>query len=175
MADWVAAPTLTSERLSLEPLTVDHAEEMAPLLADPALFTFTGGRPASLDELRCRYQRQTLGGSDDGAHRWLNWIVRVEQSGQAVGTVQATIVANHRGFLAELAWLIALPHQRRGYATEAAVTMVRWLREQQVEVIAANIHPQHESSMRVARALGLAPTDQVIAGEIRWLGSPLLV
>jgi hypothetical protein len=29
--------------------------------------------------------------------------------------------------------------------------------------------------MRVARALGLTPTDEVIAGEIRWLGSPLLV
>ena len=165
---WPAAPVLRSERLSLEPLTVDHAEEMAPLLGDPALYTFTGGHPASLDELRRRYRRQALGRSADGAQRWLNWIARLDPGGEAVGTVQATITSPSEHLVAEVAWVIGVPYQHRGYATEAAARLMRWLGEEGVEVIAANIHPRHEASMRVARALGLAPTDEVVADEVRW-------
>jgi hypothetical protein len=37
------APMLQTARLSLEPLRIDHAVEMAPLLDDAQLFGFTGG------------------------------------------------------------------------------------------------------------------------------------
>lgn len=33
---------------------------------------------------------------------------------------------------------------------------------------APRIHPRHDASSRVARAIGLAPTDVVIDGELRW-------
>jgi RimJ/RimL family protein N-acetyltransferase len=169
VGDWPAAPTLRTERLVLEPLSVDHAEEMASLLADSALHAFTGGRPATPEELRHRYARQAGGGSPDGAHRWLNWIVRLEQTGAAVGTVQATVGGGEHGpAVAELAWVIAATHQGHGYATEAAAGMARWLREQGTTVLAAHIHPGHEASMHVAGALGLTPTDEVLDGEIRW-------
>jgi RimJ/RimL family protein N-acetyltransferase len=169
VGDCPAAPTLRTERLVLEPLRVDHAEEMAPLLADPALHAFTGGRPATLEELRHRYARQAGGRSPDGAQRWLNWIVRLEQTGAAVGTMQATVGGGERGpAVAELAWVMAATHQGHGYAIEAAAGMARWLREQGTTVLAANIHPDHEASMHVARALGLAPTEEVVNGEVRW-------
>ena len=169
MGDWPAPPTLKTERLVLEPLSVDHAEEMAPLVADEALHAFTGGRPDTPEELRHRYARQAGGRSPDGAQRWLNWIVRLEQTGAAVGTVQATVGGGeHAPVVAELAWVIAAKHQGHGYATEAAVEMARWLREQGTTVLAAHIHPDHKASMRVASALGLAPTDEFVDGEIRW-------
>jgi hypothetical protein len=41
--DWPLAPVLSTERLLLEPLRVEHAEEMAPLLDDRRLHAFTGG------------------------------------------------------------------------------------------------------------------------------------
>jgi RimJ/RimL family protein N-acetyltransferase len=170
--DGPAAPVLRSERLLLEPLKVGHAEEMAPLLADPGLYAFTGASPVTLDELRRRYERQVRGHSEDGHQRWLNWIVRLEQTGAPVGAVQATMTAHSDGLAADLAWLIAVPHQRRGYATEAATVLARWLREQGAQVLAANIHPRHEASMDVARALGMTPTDEVIDGEIRWATAP---
>jgi RimJ/RimL family protein N-acetyltransferase len=155
---------LTTARTTLEPLTADHAEEMAPLLDDPALYAFTGGRPLGLDELRRRYERLARGHSSE---RWLNWIVRRQASGEPVGTVQATV----RGGVAELAWVIAVPYQGHGYATEAAAAMAVWLREQGVAVLAANIAPGHEASARVARALGLAPSDELVEGEVRWLSA----
>ena len=159
---------LRTARTTLEPLSVDHAEEMAPLLEDPSLHGFTGGRPLGLEELRHRYRGQTRGRSQDGTERWLNWIVRLEQSREPIGSVQATVRVRGEGFDADLAWVIAVPHQRRGYATEAAMAMARWLREQGVGVLAANINPRHEASIRVARALGMTATDAVIDGEIRW-------
>ena len=55
VGDWAEAQPLLSERLALGPLRVEHADEMAPLLDDPALHTFIGGKPASLQELRTRY------------------------------------------------------------------------------------------------------------------------
>ena len=39
---------LTSERLRLEPLTVDHAPAMVAVLADPSIYEFTGGSPPTL-------------------------------------------------------------------------------------------------------------------------------
>lgn len=171
MDGWPAAPVIASERLSLEPLTVEHAQEMAPLLEDPALCSFMGGAPLTLEALRHRYERQALGCSEDGTQRWFNWIVRLELGGQAVGSVQAAVAARGEGFIAEVAWVIAVAHQRRGYATEAATAMARWLGEQGASVLAANIHPRHEASMRVARALGLEPTDEMVYGEVRWVGA----
>jgi RimJ/RimL family protein N-acetyltransferase len=171
VADWPAAPRLRTERLVLEPLTVDHAEEMAPLLDDSALHAFTGGSPATLQELRRRYAHQVRGHSPDAAQRWLNWIVRLAQADAAVGSVQATVSGGEHGpVVAELAWVIAVAHQRRGYATEAASAMARWLCEQGAEVLAAFIHPRHEASMLVARALGLKATKEVGGGETRWVG-----
>ena len=64
---------------------------MAPLLNDSALHSFIGGSPASVAELAERYARQVQGRSPDGSQQWLNWIVRRVDTGEAVGTVQATV------------------------------------------------------------------------------------
>jgi hypothetical protein len=34
-----------TERLTLEPLRPEHADEMVAVLGDPALYEFTGGTP----------------------------------------------------------------------------------------------------------------------------------
>jgi RimJ/RimL family protein N-acetyltransferase len=166
--EWPAAPVLTTERLRLQPLRVDHADEMAPLLDDPRLYVFTGGRPWTLEELRERYEHHMTGRSDDGSQRWLNWIAARRDSGEAVGGLQATVTAAPRGFVCELAWIVASRHQGRGYAREGATAMATWLREQGAPVLIADIHPRHEASMAVARAVGLDRTGEAVDGEIRW-------
>jgi RimJ/RimL family protein N-acetyltransferase len=169
--DWPPAPVLETERLSLEPLRIDHAEEMAPLLDDPRLHVFIGGSPRTLEELRSRYEQQVTTWSVDERERWLNWIVRDRDSGQAVGGVQATITVDGDAFAGKLAWIIGSRHQRRGYAREAALAMVAWLRAQGARVLIADIHPEHEASMTVARALSLAPSGQTgEGGDVRWTG-----
>ncbi len=153
---------------------MEHADEMARLLDDPALHRFIGGEPASAVALHERYTRQVVGHSPDGSQRWLNWVVRRRDAGQAVGTTQATVTASvtEQGetVTAEVAWVIGTAAQGQGYATEAARTMTAWLRTQGVHQVVAHVHPDHRASQAVARAAGLTATTTVLDGEVRWQG-----
>lgn len=164
----IDAPLLETPRLGLEPLRVQHAEEMVPVLADERLYAFTGGTPPALGELRERYARQATGRSPDGVERWLNWIVRRSEDGLAVGFVQAAIADDPPPTTAVLAWVLGVPFHGRGYAREAAAAVVAWLLAVDVGRLVAYIHPEHSASMGVARALGLVPTDARVNGEVVW-------
>jgi RimJ/RimL family protein N-acetyltransferase len=170
VARWPAAESLTSSRLDLEPLRVEHAGEMVTVLEDPELYEFTGGRPPSESELVERYTRQMVGASPDGRQGWLNWILRLRDSGTAVGTVQATLrdgdLDDRR---AELAWVVSSGFQGAGYATEGATAVVEWLRGKGVESVEAFIHPAHGASAAVAHRLGLRPSGHTRGGETRWI------
>lgn len=134
---------LDGERVCLEPLRVEHADELAPVLNDPLLHTFIGGEPADRHQLRARYRRQVVGLAPDGSQRWLNWPVRSRKDARPVGTVQATVSESRDGLTAEVAWVIGTAHQGHGYARE-------------------------EASEAVARAVGLTPTEAFDDGEVRW-------
>ena len=158
---------MRSARLSLTPLAVADADEMVGVLSGPALYTFTGGSPPSLGELRARYARLATGRSPDGREEWRNWILRREPDRAAVGYVQATIVDG--GTRAEIAWVVGLNWQRQGFAAEAAGALIAWLDARGVTVIQAHIHPDHAASAAVARRVGLVPTGQSDDGERLWL------
>lgn len=164
----LAAVQLHSRRLVLEPLRVDHADELAAVLDDVALHAFTGGAPARVEELRARFEHQARGRSPDGRDCWLNWTVRERATGAVMGTVQATLKAGETDVIAELAWVIATTHQRQGFAKEAARVVAGWLRERGIGCLRAHIHPGHEASMAVARSIGLVRTTTVLDGELRW-------
>ena len=69
---------------------------------------------------------------------------------------------------AEVAWVIGVPWQGRGYATEAAQALVAWLEGVGVTTITAHIHPDHEASAVVASRAGLSPTTELEDGERVW-------
>jgi RimJ/RimL family protein N-acetyltransferase len=151
-------------RIRLDPLRVADAEEMAVVLGAPELYGFIGGEPPALSELTDRYRRQVVGRSLDGREEWLNWIVRLE--GTAIGYVQATV---HEGTRAVVAWVIGVPWQGRGYATEAVRAMIVVLRARGVTRIEAYIVPGHAASEVVAARAGLAATGQLDSdGEQAW-------
>ncbi len=159
---------LRTERLDIEPLRLDHADEMAPVLADPELYAFTGGFPPDSDQLRERYRQQLVGRSADGTQGWLNWVIRRRDDASAIGYVQATVEEAPAGPIAEVAWVVGSGHQGQGFAREAAPAMVSWLRDQGVSLVVAHVHPGHAASEAVARAVGLAPTATLVDGEVRW-------
>jgi RimJ/RimL family protein N-acetyltransferase len=161
-----------TERLGLEPLAVAHAAELAPLLDDPRLHEFTGGAPVSAAALADRYQRLEKRRSPGGDQGWGNWVMRVRATGRAVGTVQATLPADGPAAgPAEVAWVVAREAQGRGYAKEAAGSLVALLQAAGWTVV-AHIHPGHLASQGVARAAGLSPTGDVHDSEVRWVSSP---
>jgi RimJ/RimL family protein N-acetyltransferase len=157
---------LTTERLTLTPLTVDDAAGMVAVYADERMFTFTGGVPMDAPTLRRRYEHLAGGWNHDRTERWCNWIVRMADDPTPVGVMQATVAADHAW--GSVAWEIDVAHQGRGLASEAAVAMVGWLRASGVGRIIASIHPDHAASARVAARLGLEPTDDLDDGEVVW-------
>lgn len=173
----VKAEPIRTSRLDLEPLAVTHATEMAAVLADPALHAFIGSEPLVAGALHARYER-LVAGSGDADVAWLNWVVRSRADDQLVGTVQATLTnlsgTSAGDVVAEIAWVIGSPWQGRGFAREAAVALLGWLRDladeeaARVGVVVAHIHPDHTASAAVATAAGLRPTDVIEDGEVRW-------
>ena len=170
-APWPRAEALTTPRLVLEPLRPDHARELAPVLADPALHAYPGGKPEDEDDLRARFARQVVGHSPDGAQGWLNWVARDRATRAPVGRVQATISDDEGVRSATLAWVVATSRQGEGLATEAARAVRDWLRVRGVTRFVAHIHPANAASAAVARHLGLVATDERWGGEVRWVGS----
>ncbi|MER7948998.1 GNAT family N-acetyltransferase [Streptomyces sp. NPDC096079] len=152
-------------RLDLVPLAALHADEMAGVLADPALHAFTGGAPLTAPELRARYER-LVAGSPDPAVVWRNWVVRLRAEDRLAGTVQATVTDGGR--TAEVAWVTGKRWQGRGIAREAAAALVALLLAEGVRTVVAHVHPDHGASAAVARAAGLRPTDEQQDGELRW-------
>lgn len=141
---------------------------MVSVLADPALYEFTGGEPPTEEQLTRRYTTQSQGHSPDGTEQWINMIVVLHPGAQPIGFVQATVPANGRP--AEIAWVIGAPWQGQGHAAEAARQLLAHLAERGVTEVLAHIHPDHTASQRIATHLGLHPTSEVVDGEIAWRG-----
>jgi RimJ/RimL family protein N-acetyltransferase len=157
---------LRTERLALAPLRLSDARQMQTVLAEPALYRFTGGSPPTLEQLEERYRAQ-IAGPDAPDVSWHNWIVRLRAERAAVGFVQATVT----GDTADVAWLIGVPWQRRGIAIEAASVFCGWLSSRGVRHLTAHIHPDHDASAKVARSLGMVATGVLDTdGEQIWSG-----
>ena len=148
--------SVTTEQLTLEPLTVAHADEMVAVLQDPSLYEFTGGESPTLDGLRSRYEFQ-IAGAPDPNEIWVNWIIRRNVDGRALGFLQADIV----GAEAELAWVVAPEHQGSGIATEAAAAIRADLSTRGVDTFLACIRPEHMASQAVAQRIGLTFTGEL--------------
>lgn len=162
-------PELTTDRLVLEALRIEHADEMVDVLAPRELYEYYPDQESpTLAELRATYMRQTRGHSQDQTQTWHNWILRLQATNEAIGFVQVTAT----GDMAEIAWVLGLPWQGMGYAVEAARAVrdscLRGDTGEQIVSVFCHIAPTHVKSQSVARALGMHPTDQWHDGEIRW-------
>ena len=153
--------------IRLEPLRVADAAEMVQVLGAPELYSYIGGPPPPHGQQTEQYRRQVVRPDLDRPGEWVNWIVRVDDT--AVGYVQATV---HEGARAVVAWVIGLPWQGRGYATEAANELLALLGARGVRRIEAYIVPGHVGSERVAERIGLTPTGHLSEGEQMWFAQP---
>jgi RimJ/RimL family protein N-acetyltransferase len=157
---------LSTERLTLTPLTREHAEPLFRVLSDSKLYQYTGGTPpGSADQLRAWYAQLESGRSGDGAELWLNWMLSESASGASIGWIQATVTAH----FADIAWIVGTPWQGRGYATEAARALVSWLRRAGATVVRAKVHAAHIASQHVAANAGLSRIAETIEGEDVWI------
>jgi RimJ/RimL family protein N-acetyltransferase len=123
------APTeerLLTPRLELLPVIADAAEELTEVFGDERLYMFLASHPTTTQELRAQFARLAAGrlaDSEGTAQR--NWTVRRRSDGRVVGMLQAAF--SDRGRAAEIAWVVGVPWQGQGIASEAAQAVVGWL------------------------------------------------
>jgi RimJ/RimL family protein N-acetyltransferase len=113
--------------------------------------------------VRARIGSWISGPGSEHDERWLNWIARTPD-----GSPVAHLAATVQGPVAWLAWIVGVDHQRRGYATEAALGVVDHLALHGISAFSATIRESHAASEGVARNLGMLVTDEVIEGERVW-------
>ena len=160
--------TLQSSRLLLSPMVQGDAGELFNLLREPAIHRFTGSAPpASANDLQEKIRRWERRQSPAKDELWLNWTLRLKSNRLAVGFIQATVSEGR----ADLAWVIGVPLQGHGYATEASCRVAAWFRDAyDAAELRASIHPDHIASQRVATHLGLRPSGEFTdEGEELWV------
>jgi RimJ/RimL family protein N-acetyltransferase len=116
------------------PVAAGNADELAAIFADERLYLFTGGEPGTVESLRDTLGQLAEDRAADTAAQ-LNWVIRRLVDGVAVGMLQAVISSGGRA--AEFSWLVGVPWQGQGFASEAAIAMVAWLETRSVEQVTA--------------------------------------
>jgi RimJ/RimL family protein N-acetyltransferase len=161
--------SILTDRLDLRPVAVEDADELAAIFADSRLYVFTGGDPSTLEALRSTFARLADARTASDTAQ-LNWVIRHRSDDQAIGMLQA--IFTDGGHAADIAWVVGLPWQGQGIATEAARAVVAWLDAQGVRSITAWIRPDHHASAAVALRAGLTSTgeyrDTELHREQRW-------
>lgn len=116
---------INTRSLTLEPQVAAHAAEMFVVLSDPAIYQYENKPPPSLEWLRTRFARLETRRSADGHEQWLNWVIRLPNSG-LIGYVQATVHSEGR---AGIAYELSSAYWGRGLAREAVQGMMSELVE----------------------------------------------
>ena len=113
------------ERLRFEPLVERHAQLLFDELGDPRLYAYMPrGSTALAEPSWPRAMRGSPPAPTEGGEIWRNWVMF--DAGRPIGTLQASIFADHR---AMIAYLVLPRHWRQGYAAEG----VRWMLREIVE------------------------------------------
>ena len=154
--------TIKTPRLSLEPQTASHANEMFVVLSDPAVYAHENQPPQSLEWLRARFTKLETRLSTDGSEQWLNWVIRLPTS-SLIGYVQATIHPEGR---AAIAYVLSSAYWGRGLARHAVDAMIAELGMQYgVRDVFAVLKRENLRSLRLLEQLGFvlaSPEQQVI-------------
>jgi RimJ/RimL family protein N-acetyltransferase len=151
------APTLTTKRLIIAPMALDHFEQHAAAWADPAMTRFIGGNPRSRNESWGKFLQ--------GAGLWSimgygYWSFLDRATGAYLGN--GGLAQFERGIpelvgVAEAGWAFGPAAWGKGYATEAMTAILEWADSAlNLTEIRCIIDPGNTASHNVAAKLGFA-------------------
>ena len=144
-------PELTTERLRLRPLTVADAPAMAALLGDDhdaIQMTSHVPDPCTVDGARGWIELRSGPGSYPYA---------IEVGGEMVGVIGCLV----EGTVAGMGYWVGRAHWGRGYATEAARALLRFVVTLGVHTVEADTFTGTAASVRVLEKAGFRYVDTV--------------
>ena len=136
-------------------LTVADIDELVPVLHNEWVFEFIGGMPTK-EDFTLGLQRALAGPhKKDGLEHWIHYGVRLTDTGELIGRVEATVHDN----LAEVAFLYSPVVWGRGFATAGLLWLHDHLRSyESVSNLWATTHPQNVRSAALLRKAGYVET-----------------
>jgi RimJ/RimL family protein N-acetyltransferase len=151
----MTAPTLTTDRMILTALRVDHWEAYATMWADPRMTEFIGGKPRTRNESWSKFAAST------GLWNLLGygyWAFTDRESGKLLGVGGLSQwergISELEGF-PEAGWGFAPESWGEGCATEAVAAVLGWSdRVLNAPEVRCVIDPGNQASHRVAEKLG---------------------
>ena len=148
------APTLVTDRLSIEPMALRHWEDYATAWADPRMTKFIGGEPR-IRNISWSKMLQGIGLWSLFGYGYWSFVER--ESGKFVGN--GGLAQFERGIpelegYPEAGWAFAADEWGKGYATEAMATILGWADEAKLGEIRCIIDPGNAASHNVAAKLG---------------------
>ena len=157
-----AVPTLTTARLHLRRLTTDDAPAMAGLLGDDhdaIQMTSHVPDPCTVDGARAWIAMRS---GDD------SYPFAIEVDGTMIGVIGCRV----EGELAGLGYWIGRAHWGQGFATEAALAVLRFVASLGVRTVEADTFVGNAASVRVLEKIGFAyvdtiDEDQPVRGGVR--------
>ena len=151
--------TIECALLTLEPQVAAHADALFVVLSDPALYTYEGEPPVSVDWLRARFRKLETRRSADGTEQWLNWVIRLPNAG-LIGYVQATITSDGAAIIG---YGLARDYWGRGLAQHAVAAMLAELVTQyQVYMFFAVLKRENLRSLRLLERLTFTPASPTL-------------
>jgi len=149
---------LTSVRLVLRDLAPTDLDFVAEMLADPVVMRYYP-KPLTRAEAAGWIERQRARYARDGHGLWL---VSDQATGHPVGQVGLLRQDLAAGADWEVGYLLHSAHWHQGYATEAALAVRDYaFRALAPPRVISLIRPENAPSQRVARRLGMEPTERV--------------
>ena len=160
------APTLTTDRLILAPISLDHWEDYAAAWADPAMTEFIGGKPRTRTESWGKFLAASALWQFMGYGYW-SFLDRA--TGRFLGNGGLSWfergVAGLEG-VPEAGWAFIPEAWGKGLATEAMAAALAWADDElKAPEIRCIIDPGNRASRRVAKKLGfrfLEATDEAM-------------
>lgn len=146
-------PTLTTERLTLEPLRDEHAESIIGLFTDPTMSSYLGGDLTIRENAEAMVRRRR---AYDGPPELGHWVFIEGDSVVGLGHLRPSWELP--GAVPEIGWYLARRHGGRGLATEGARALLRYgLDQRRLHSVWALIHVDNAPSLRLADRLGFLP------------------
>ena len=154
---------MRTDRLRIEPLASDHAQQVFELLQDGRVYEYIPEMPPpTVEALEARYSQLVAGPRPDVDQRWLNWIMFLKQSESPVGSLQATISKSQ----AEIAYIVYPKYWRKGFAKEGVMRLLDYLSAVAgVTEAVANIDHRNAASIALVRSVGFTEKDLASTGE----------
>lgn len=145
-------PILTTERLTLRPMTMDDAADLFAVFSDPAVVRYWSAEPWTSIAFAESAIARALDGYRDASE--VRFGIELAETGALIGTVNLHhfFPQNRR---CELGYALGSPYWGKGYATEALeVALDYGFHELRLNRVEADIDPRNGASAAVLARLG---------------------